>query len=144
MGVACALFARLIPLWMLAGGWLAVTLYLRRRRGPEFTLSSGAKLGAAAGLLGFAVFCILLSILFAVQTLVLHQGPELRAMLRAAIDQAAAHQDPSVRPMLQWMQTPEGMVVLVIASLLMLLVAFLILCTIGGIFGASVSRKRSA
>jgi hypothetical protein len=46
--------------------------------------------------------------------------------------------------MLQWMQTPEGMVVLVIASLLMLLVAFLILCTIGGIFGASVSRKRAA
>jgi hypothetical protein len=144
MAVACALFARLIPVWMLAGGWLAVTLYLRRRRNSEFALSNGAKLGAVAGLFGFAVFSILISILVAVQTFVLHQGSELRALLRAAIDQAAAHQDPSVRPMLQWMQTPEGMVVVFVTCLFMLLVAFLILCTIGGVFGASVSRRRAA
>ena len=84
----------LFPLWMLGGGWLAVTLY--RRRSPMLSLSSGigGKIGALAGLLGFLFFAVFTSSYLAIETLVMHQGEQIRSALRSALDQAAANNLP--------------------------------------------------
>ena len=131
----------LFPLWMLAGGWLAVSLY--RRRSPLIALSStiGGKIGALAGLLGFLFFAIFTSSYLAIETFVMHQGEQIRAVLRAALDQAAAN-NPQTQAISQWMQTPEGLAVLVVFGMFLFLIAFLLLSTAGGIFAASLGRRR--
>lgn len=133
----------LFPLWMLAGGWLAVVLY--RRRSPLLLLSStiGGKIGALAGLLGFLFFAVFTSSYLAIQTLVMHQGEQIRAVMRSALDQAAANNhNPQTQALSQWAQTPEGLAVLVAFGMFLFLVAFLLLSTAGGVFAASLGRKR--
>ena len=133
----------LFPLWMLAGGWLAVVLY--RRRSPLLLLSStiGGKIGALAGLLGFLFFAVFTSSYLAIQTLVMHQGEQIRAVLRSALDQAAVNNhNPQAQALSQWAQTPEGLAVLVAFGMFLFLVAFLLLSTAGGVFAASVGRRR--
>jgi ABC-type antimicrobial peptide transport system permease subunit len=128
---------------MLAGGWLAVLLY--RRRSPLLLMSStiGGKVGALAGLLGFLFFGVLTSSFLTIETVVLHRGDELRAMLRSLLQQSVANnQDARSQMLLQWMQTPEGLTLLVAASMFLFLIAFLLLSTAGGIFAASSSRRR--
>jgi len=131
----------LFPLWMLGGGWLAVTLY--RRRSPMLSLSSGigGKIGALAGLLGFLFFAVFTSSYLAIETLVMHQGEQIRSALRSALDQAAAN-NPQTPAISQWMQTPEGLAVLVVFGMFLFLIAFLLLSTAGGIFAASLGRRR--
>ena len=131
----------LFPLWMLGGGWLAVVLY--RRRLPLLMLSStiGGKIGALAGLLGFLFFAIFTSSYLAIATLVMHQGEQIRALLRGALDQAAAS-NHDVQAISQWAQTPEGLAVLVVFSMFLFLVAFLLLSTAGGVFAASLGRRK--
>jgi hypothetical protein len=128
---------------MLAGGWLAVVLY--RRRSPLLLLSStiGGKIGALAGLLGFLFFAVFTSSYLAIQTLVMHQGEQIRAVMRSALDQAAANNhNPQTQALSQWAQTPEGLAVLVAFGMFLFLVAFLLLSTAGGVFAASLGRKR--
>jgi sterol desaturase/sphingolipid hydroxylase (fatty acid hydroxylase superfamily) len=128
---------------MLAGGWLAVLLY--RRRSPLLLMSStiGGKVGALAGLLGFLFFGVLTSSFLTIETVFLHRGDELRAMLRSLLQQSVANnQDARSQMLLQWMQTPEGLTLLVAASMFLFLIAFLLLSTAGGIFAASSSRRR--
>ena len=137
------LVSTLFPLWMLAGGWLAVLLY--RRRSPLLLMSStiGGKVGALAGLLGFLFFGVLTSSFLTIETVVLHRGDELRAMLRSLLQQSVTNnQDARSQMLLQWMQTPEGLTLLVAASMFLFLIAFLLLSTAGGIFAASSSRRR--
>lgn len=143
MAVASTLpiVSALFPLWMLGGGWLAVVLY--RRRSPLLMLSStiGGKIGALAGLLGFLFFAIFTSSYLAIATLVMHQGEQIRALLRGALDQAAAN-NHDVQAISQWAQTPEGLAVLVVFSMFLFLVAFLLLSTAGGVFAASLGRRK--
>lgn len=133
----------LFPLWMLAGGWLAVLLY--RRRSPLLLMSStiGGKVGALAGLLGFLFFTVLTSSFLTIETVVLHHGDEIRAMLRSLLQQSVANnQDARAQLVLEWVQTPEGLALFVAASMFLFLVAFLLLSTAGGIFAASSGRRR--
>jgi hypothetical protein len=144
MGLATLLLAALFPVWMVAGGWLAVVLYRRRSFGRELAAAAGAKLGAVAGLLGFAFFALVSSSTIAIKVFVLHQGAELRNMLMAALEQAASRNpDPRVQPMMEWVRTPEGLAFVIISCMVLLFVAFLVLGTLGGLVGASLNRKRS-
>jgi ABC-type antimicrobial peptide transport system permease subunit len=137
------LFNNLFPIWMLGGGWLAVTLYRRRSSLLLLSASIGAKIGALAGILGFLFFAIFTSAYLAVATVVLHQGEQIRAMLRGVLQQAAAsNQDPRAQAIAQWVQTPEGLALIVTLSMILFLVAFLLLSCAGGIFAASLSRRR--
>ena len=133
----------LFPLWMLGGGWLAITLY--RRRSPLLPLSStiGGKLGALAGLLGFLFFSFFTSAYLTIKTVVLHQGEQIRAAIRSVFDQAAAaNHDSQAQALTQLIQTPEGLALIVALSMLVFLVVFLLLSTAGGIFGATWARRR--
>jgi len=131
----------LFPLWMLAGGWLAVVLYRRRSQGLLLSSTIGAKIGALAGLLGFLYFAIFASSYLAIATVVMHQGEQIRAALRGALEQAAAN-NHDVQPIVQWAQTPEGLAALVIFSMFLFFVASLLLSTAGGIFAASLGRRK--
>lgn len=144
MGLATFILATLFPVWIVGGGWLAVGLYRRGIFARELAAAAGAKLGAVAGLLGFAFFAIVNSITVAVKIFVLHQGPQLRSLLMATLEQAASRNpDPRVQPMMQWIRTPEGMAFLIITGMVLLFVAFLVLGSLGGLVGASLNRKRS-
>jgi hypothetical protein len=133
----------LFPIWMLGGGWLAVNLYRRRSSSLPLSASIGAKVGALAGLLGFAFFSIFSSAYLAIATVVLHQGEQLRAILRNALQQtASSSQDPRMQAVVQWVQTPEGLALMVAFSMVLFLVAFLLLSCAGGIFAASLSRRK--
>jgi hypothetical protein len=137
------LFSTFFPLWMLGGGWLAVTLYRRRSSLLLLTSTIGGKVGALAGLLGFAFFAVFTSAYLAIATVVLHKGEEIRATLRSVLDQAAStNHDMRAQALSQWMQTPEGLALIVALSMLLFLVAFLLLSTAGGIFAASLSRRK--
>jgi hypothetical protein len=130
------------PLWMIGGGLLAVMLY--RRRSPLLAVSTalGGKVGALAGLLGFLFFAFFTSAYLTIATIVLHQGEQIRATLRGVLEQAANNNhDLRAQQLVQWMQTPDGLAI--IMALSMLLVAFLLLSTAGGIFGAAMARRKS-
>ena len=145
MGLATFILATLFPIWIVGGGWLAVSLYRRRTFTREIAAVVGAKLGALAGLLGFAFFGIATSITVATKIFVLHQGAQLRALMLGAVEQAAnRNPDPRVQPMVEWVRTPEGLAFLIITGLVLLFVAFLVLGSLGGLVGASLNRKRSS
>jgi len=136
-------FIKLFPIWMLGGGWLAVVLY--RRRAPSLPVSSttGGKLGALAGLLAFVFLAVFMSAYLIIATLGLHQGEQIRSSLRAALQQtAASNPDARTQLLVQWSQTPEGLAMLVAISMFVFLVAFLLFSTVGGIFAASLSRRK--
>lgn len=138
------LLSNFFPLWMLGGGWLAVNIYARRTSLLLLPANIGAKVGALAGLLGFAFFAIFTSAYLAIATVVLHQGEQIRATLRSVLEQAAANNhDAHAQALAQWMQTPEGLAFVVGFSMFLFLVAFLLLSSAGGIFAASRARKRS-
>jgi len=133
MAVAFLLLGPLFPLWMLAGGWIAVVLYRRRSSLSIMTSSIGGKVGALAGLLGFGFFILFITALLSVQ------GDQIRSMLRSAMDQAVAkNPDPQAQVVAQWLQTPEGLAFIT----LLLLVVFLLLSTAGGVFAASAGRRK--
>jgi hypothetical protein len=133
----------LFPLWMLAGGWFAVVAYQRRSSLHLLPAAVGSKIGALAGLLGFAFFALFTSASLAIFTVVLHKGDELRALLRAGLDQAAAkNPDPGTQAFVQFVQTPEGLALAVVLSLFLFLLAFLLFSIAGGIFAATVGRRK--
>jgi len=133
MAVALLLLSPLFPLWMLAGGWIAVVLYRRRTLLSIMTSSIGGKVGALAGLLGFGFFAVFIIALLTVQ------GDQIRSMMRSALDQAAARNpDPQTQAVAQWMQTPQGLGF----SMFLILLAFLLLSTAGGVFAASATRRK--
>ena len=120
-------------------------LYRRRTFARQLAAAAGAKLGAVAGLLGFAFFAVVNSITVAIKIFMLHQGPQLRSVLMATLEQAASRNpDPRVQPMMQWIRTPEGLAFLIITGMVLLFAAFLVLGSLGGLVGASLNRKRTS
>ena len=131
------------PLWMIGGGLLAVVLYGRRSMLPQVSSVLGGKVGALAGLLGFLFFAVFISAYMTIATVVLHQGEQIRAQLRGVLEQAAANNhDASTQQVLQWVQTPEGLAAIMVLSMFLFLIAFLLLSTAGGIFGAALARRK--
>jgi hypothetical protein len=130
-----------LPLWMLVGGWICVSLYRRRTAVVLVPAATGAKLGALAGIIGFAYVAVLASIVFAVEVFGLKNGEQLRSVMKAQLEQAAAS-NPSGAQLTQLLQTPEGMTTLIISVVFVMFLLFLLLSCAGGIFGAAFGRQR--
>jgi hypothetical protein len=139
-----AAFLMFIPLGafglgMIAAGVLSVLFYRRRNPASNLTPSMGARLGAVSGALGFGFFAIF----SAVSTLVFHSGGELRAALLDAIAQSAARSsDPQVQKAFEYLKTPPGLALMMGLSLAFVLVAFLILSSLGGAVGAAMMKRK--
>lgn len=126
-------------LWLLAAGALAVVLYGRRRAVTNFTSSFGAKIGAVAGLIGFGIFALLISL----ELLATSGTGKLRQMLQQIMQQAlASNPDPNAQQMIQNLMTPQGIALLVTFVMILFFAAFLGLGALGGALGASLLKKR--
>lgn len=139
-----AAFLMFIPLGafglgMLAAGVLCVVFYRRRNPTSSLTPGIGARLGLVSGTLGFGIFAIF----SAVGTLVFHTGGQLRAAMLEAIAQSAARSsDPQAQQIIEYLKTPPGLALMMGLSLGVVLVAFLILSSLGGAIGAAMMRRK--
>ncbi len=124
---------------MLVGGFLSVALYRRKLGDAGISSGMGARLGAAAGAIGFGLFALVLS----TGILLFHAGDKLRQAALQAIEQAAARNpDPRAQEMVQQLKSPEGVVLIIVLGLLFTFVFFLLLSSLGGVIGAVSLRKR--
>jgi len=126
-------------LGMLAAGALSVLLYQRRNADASLTAGVGARLGALSGMLGFAIFAFLT----AAETFLFHTGGELRTALLEAIKQSAAHSsDPQTKLVIEYLQSPPGLILVMAAGVIVMLFAFLIFSCLGGVIGAILMRPK--
>lgn len=120
-------------------GFLSVLFYRRRTWGVELSPSAGLRLGLLTGVLGFAMFTLLAALDFAVSP----AGGEIRqTMIDAVHRQQARTPDPQARQMLDYFLTPNGLAVMIIASLIIMGIGFVLLAGLGGAFSASLLRRK--
>jgi hypothetical protein len=125
---------------MLAAGALSVVFYYRRNPGTNLSAGAGARLGALSGALGFGI----LTIVFAFGTAVLHSGGELRQKMLDAIQQAASRSsDPQAAQAVEFLKTPQGLVLAMILGLILTFVAFVLFSGLGGAIGAALLRRKN-
>jgi hypothetical protein len=127
--------------WMLGGGLLAVVIYQAGKNGERVTAGIGARLGAAAGLIGFVIFATLSGL-----GLIASRGSEeLRNALREQLQQSAMRSgDPHAMELVQRFMTPEGTVVLVVVGMVLMLAAFLLVSSVGGMIGAMLFGNKKS
>ena len=126
-------------LGMIAAGALAVVFYRRRNPASNLTPGMGARLGAVSGAFGFGLFAIFST----AGTLLFHTGGQLRAALLEAIQQSAARSsDPQAQQAIEYLKTPPGLALMMGFSMAFVLVAFLILSSLGGAMGAAMMRRK--
>lgn len=144
LGGLIAALALSIPLGafalgMLAAGALSVVFYHRRNPAAAVTPAVGARLGAVSGVLGFGI----LALLIAIEVAVFRSGQELRAALLDALKQSAARNpDPQAQQLLQYLNTPQGLALVVVLLLIVVFLIFLTLSTLGGALGAALWRRK--
>ena len=125
--------------WMLGGGMLTVVIYRRRQHLGHVTASIGARLGAMAGFMGFVIFALL----SLVQMLALRGTGQLQSALQQALKTSAERSgNPEAQQLMQQFLTPEGMRTLIILGIVLMLVLFVALSSLGGAFAAAVSGRR--
>ena len=125
--------------WMVGGGMLAVVVYRRRQHLSHITAGIGARVGAMAGLMGF----VILGLLSLVQMLALRGTGQLQSAVQQALKTSAARSgNPEAQQLMQQFLTPEGMRTLIILGIILMLVLFVALSSLGGAFAAALSGKR--
>ena len=130
-------------LWMLGAGALSVALYQRRVPGTLITPGMGMKLGALAGLFGFAINALVTTLSFVLY----RSGSDFRRSMQDQMEkQMASSPDPKaqeiMRQMFDWINTPQGMATLMVLILLVLAIMFVVFTAAGGALGASMFGRR--
>jgi hypothetical protein len=126
-------------LGMLIGGSLSVVFYRRRMPVAHVTPGMGARLGMVSGLLGGAIFAALLSI----GTMLFSRWDSIREKLIEVVEQTAARNpDPQTRQAMEFLKSPQGIVLLLSMALIGTLVAFVIFSGLGGALGAALLRRK--
>jgi len=130
-------------LWMLGAGALAVALYQRRVPGTPITPGMGMKLGALAGVFGFAINALMTTLSF----VAFRSGSNFRRALQEQMDkQIGNSSDPKaqeiMRQMFDWINTPQGMATFMVLILVVLAIMFVVFTAAGGALGASMFGRR--
>jgi len=124
----------------LGAGFLAVAISRSRNPGTAIRAAAGAKIGALSGLLSFGISTLLEML----AVLVLHKGAEVRSEMIDKFQQAATrYPGPEVQPFLDFVKASDGFAIMLVASLIFGLAAFLVLGGLGGALGASVLGRRN-
>lgn len=113
------------PLWLVAGGFLAVFLY-HRKTGQRLSPLSGAHLGWISGIFGFLIMTVILTLLA-----VALSEPTAVSTLRAQWS-GTGRSEADFNAMLEAFHSPEK----IAAILSMILLLFSILPAFGGALGA--------
>jgi hypothetical protein len=125
---------------MFAAGIMAVSFYRQQYTGVPIRAAMGAKLGALSALIAFAAGAVIKSAAIVVG----HQEAEVRQMLLEGIQQAAVRRagDPQLQSTIDFMKSPDGMVLMLVCFLLFSLILCVALGCLGGALGGSLfSRK---
>jgi hypothetical protein len=119
----------------LAAGFLAAAFTRRRISGTVMGAGAGARLGVLSGLLLFAMSTI--PAMFALA--MLHKGAEIRSQMMEKLQQVAArYPGPETQPFLDFVRSPDGFAIMMVASVIFALVAFVVLGGLGGALGAAL------
>jgi hypothetical protein len=131
----------MVPLLAALGaGFLAVNLYHRSHAAWIVNARSGAKLGAACGVLFFVIATLLESVAMAV----MHTSGQVREKLVEALQQAAARSnDPQVQAAFEQFKTPQGIALMMVLGVVVLFVISIAAGSVAGaLTGAVLGRKR--
>ena len=126
---------------MLFAGALAARLYRRRRLGTAISPGMGARLGAVSGLLGFFFY----GVPQALRLVFFHLGGSVREAMQKAIEQSARQTpDPRAQEIMRNLLNPGTLAAFITVLVVLFLVSFVVLSSLGGAIGASASgAKRS-
>ncbi|MBA3912497.1 MAG: hypothetical protein H0X25_01245 [Acidobacteriales bacterium] len=125
-------------LGVLAAGAFAVFLYKRRTPLAHLTPVMGARLGGLAGAVGFIIFAFITSLGMALS----HSAGEMRkALVEAIRQQALRNPDPQAQQVIEALNTPSGLAILLALSLAFLFIVFVVLSGLGGALGAYFTRR---
>ena len=128
-------FIMAIPL----AGFLCVRFYFRRSRVGTPSSRTGFRLGALAGLFGALLFAGLIT----AGTVITHSENEIRDQMIQRVRLAQAQNpDPQVRQWLAYFEAPDGLVLLMIFSAILMSVIFVLLSGTGGAFSAFLLRRK--
>jgi hypothetical protein len=138
-GLLEALFS-LFGLGVVAGGALCVALYRRRRGETPVTLGIGARLGAISG--GFA--WLFLTVITSVGVLAFRTGDQIRQLIYDSMQQAASRNpSPQAQELLHYVRSQEGFAMILALILIMTLLFFVVLSSLGGMLGSTLFNKRA-
>jgi hypothetical protein len=99
----------------------------------------GARIGAVSGLFGFSILLLLTGIM----TLLSPDRIQLRQSVEMALEQAASRSsDPQTQQAMEFFKTTQGMAVVVIFGVIIMLMIFLAMSSLGGLLGAVLLRRR--
>jgi hypothetical protein len=125
-----------LVIWFFTAGFLAAYFY-HRRTGHFLTVRSGARMGWITGVLTF----VIITVLFTISVIAIASS---RGGLGAVYSEQLRNmpiQDPNLEQTLQLFQTPAGIAILLLFSLIFLFVMTTVLCTAGGALGAKIAGK---
>jgi len=120
-------------------GFLSVLFYRRRTWGVELSPSAGLRLGLRTGMLAFAMFLVLGGLMIVASH---SEGQIQQTMIDAVHGQQARSPDPHDRQMLDYLLTPNGLALLIIACLIFIGIAVVLLAGLGGAVSASLLRRK--
>jgi hypothetical protein len=123
-------------IWLPSAGFIAVYLY-SRRTGQSLSVRSGARMGWIAGILSFAIFTVVFTVLIVA---VANQPGGLSVALREVLRSRPVPQQ-QLEDALQVVSTPSGQASLYISALLFSFTVTVVFCTAGGAIGAKVLEK---
>jgi len=141
-GVVGALLM-LVPLGVLGlgplvAGALSAILYHRRIPFAMITKGIGARLGILGGLFSFLIF----TTFAAITALILRSRGELQDAFKEALQQSVHGTDPQTQQLLEYVNTPQGFVTILILGLVCILAFSVIASLVGGILGAAWLRRK--
>jgi hypothetical protein len=116
-------------LWT-GSGFFAVFFY-RRRTGQPFTIRNGVRLGWITGVLTFAIT----TVLFTATVIPTALNGGLHAMFLSQLKNLPS-QDPNVQQALRLLESPPGIAMVLVVTLVMLFVFITCLAMAGGALGA--------
>jgi hypothetical protein len=126
---------------ILAAGGLAVRFYRRRRPEAGLTPGMGMRLGVVSGMLGFFFY----SIPQALRLVFFHLADSVRDAMQKAIEQSAAQSpDPRAQEMMRSLMSPGALATFITVLVVIFFVIFLVLASLGGAIGVSVSGNKQS
>ncbi len=124
---------------MLFAGALPVRFYRRRRPDTPISPGMGARLGAVSGLLGFVFY----SVPQALRLLFFHLGGSVRDAMQKAIEQSASQSpDPRAQEIMRNLLAPGTLAAFITVLVVLFLISFVVLSSLGGAIGASVWGRK--
>jgi Mn2+/Fe2+ NRAMP family transporter len=127
------------PFFAALGTGVLAVAFSRRSGETAMRPATGAMLGALSGVLLFGFSAILETLAVAL----LHKGAEVRSEMIDKVQQAAArYPGPDVQTFLDFVKSPTGFAIMMVASLIAGLVAFVVLGGCGGALAAAFWGRR--